>query len=236
MSFLRVAYVASLNRAADTLERLAAVVDADLTKQQAIEEQQAQVEAGVTIWAAVLDGFITESEIVDEVEGLAGNGWMEPDALIDNGVHCANLFLAVMREFIYPLGDAVAPQYALIDDEDLNDLTWRPSPEQARMLRREELIAESTGCRIMARMIETATCGNEEKKGDTKPGRPRMSERDLRIQRLCEENNLDGQWAALARLATDDPEILKLNNGEPITRHVARNAVIGNRKCGENPG
>lgn len=146
---LRVAFAANLNRSADKLERLAATLTtADATQPEILSEMQAQRDAGAAIWGATLQGFLTTPEIVGEVQGLAGNGHTEVDTTAENGAVCANLFLSVMREFIYPIGESVAP-YTVADDEE-----WPMTEAKHAAGRQTELEAEATGCRIIARLIE----------------------------------------------------------------------------------
>ncbi|MCD4726912.1 MAG: hypothetical protein K8R46_04590 [Pirellulales bacterium] len=156
MEYQRVAFAANLTRAADVLDRVAAqAAVADLPKQESLEEMQAQIKAVAAIWGATIAGFLTIPEIKAEVDGLADSGLTEPDSTRNSGADCANLFFAVMREFVYPQGEAVAPYYALIEDE-----RWTPTELEYRMLRKNELRAEATGCRMLAQIITGSSGGS----------------------------------------------------------------------------
>lgn len=148
MEHLRVALAANLNRAAQTLERLAGRGDAEPTAVERLEEMQAHVDAGAALWGAVNRGFLTVPEIVERVDELTEAGYLEPDSLVGSGQESAQLFLGVMTDFVYPLGEATTPTYAICDE-------WEPTDCARVMYRRNELRSESTGCRLLARLIET---------------------------------------------------------------------------------
>lgn len=148
MEYIRIALAANLNRAADTLERLARGAEAEPTSTEQLEEMQAQVDAGAAVWGAVLHGLLKVPEIVEHVDELTASGYTEPDSLVGSGQESANLFLSVMTDFVYPLGEATTPTYSLCD-------RWEPSDDHHAMYRRNELRSESTGCRLLARLIET---------------------------------------------------------------------------------
>jgi hypothetical protein len=164
MDHVRIAFAANLNRSADTLERLAATLTtADPTKQEHLEEMQAQVDAGAVIWGAVLQGFLTTPEILNI--GLAEG---EVDTATGEGVECANLFFSVMREFVYPLGEAVVPRSLCEESE------WAMTDDKRAVMRKRELQNEATGCRILAKLIETPENEViEDKKRDTEKTSPR---------------------------------------------------------------
>lgn len=209
----RIAFAAHLSRSADTLERLAAhLTAADPTKQESLEEMQAQVEAGAAIWASVLRGFLTAPEIVGEVDGLTGDGFTEVDETTDNGVHCANLLFAVMREYFYPLGPTVAPYYALLNDEH-----WQPSDDEQQMLRRTELRNEATCCRMLAHMVGTAATPTV----PTAATLPAATVNDARDKWVYE------QCCELVRYSCISRKVGKKTEWEPLpTVQAVRNAAI----------
>ena len=144
---IKVALASNLYRSADALERLALGVTTELpTTLEELSETQAQVDAGAAIWGAVLQGFLVVPEIVEEVEGVAGNGFTEVNTAYGDGVVCVNLFFSVMSGFIYPLGESVAP-YLAGDDENVSEARYAAG-------RKLRMTAEATGCRIIARLIE----------------------------------------------------------------------------------
>jgi hypothetical protein len=69
---------------------------------------------------------------------------------------------------------------------------------------------------------------------DSGDGRRGKRERDRLIRELATriKTRTTHGWAELAAHANQDEDILKLNGGKRITRDVARNVVIGDRKRG----
>jgi hypothetical protein len=53
----------------------------------------------------------------------------------------------------------------------------------------------------------------------------KLQRRNDHIKQLCKKHRLHGQWAALARLATESPAIAQLGLSA-VTRDVARNAIV----------
>lgn len=213
MNYIHVAFAANLNRSADTLEKLASLIDPDLTKLESLEEMQAQVEAGAAIWGAVLHGLLTVPEIMERVDGLTASGYSEPDTLTNNGAECANLFLGVMQDFIYPMGEAALPTYSLCED-------WEPSEDSRVMYRRNELRSESSGCRILARLIETGKSANvnNEPRGQAVIQTPRYV-----VSNDPPQITIDGTAYALAAKAATFFEALIVANGEWINGHSVVN-------------
>ena len=142
---IRIALVANLNRAADTLDRLANKLADGLTKLDSLDESATYTAAGAAIWDAVLRGFLTVPEIVAHVAALKLEGFPEPETTTDNGMRSSNLFFDAMSSYIYPLGESVAPYESLG-----NDAPCPRTDDDDVLFRRNELRCEATGCRILA--------------------------------------------------------------------------------------
>ncbi|MGA2797775.1 MAG: hypothetical protein ABSE63_09365 [Thermoguttaceae bacterium] len=155
VDYLRIALSGNLSRAADTFESLAdrATGPEPATKIEQIEELQAAIDAGATIWEAVNRGLLNVPVIAALVGQQFGQGRREPDTLGNAKTECANLFLEVMREFLYPHGEGIFPQFSFMKETHDSEMDEKANL-QARW-RKHELQEQATGCRMLAELIKS---------------------------------------------------------------------------------
>jgi hypothetical protein len=130
-----------------------------------VQESQAHIDAGAAVWGAALVNLLNVPEITKRVAELANCGFSEPDTTTNKGAECANLFFDVMSDFIYPMGEAIAPYDSFTDYENCSFT----ADDEIRH-RQSERKAEATGCRILADIVETKSERTADRKTGEKDG------------------------------------------------------------------
>jgi hypothetical protein len=151
---LRHALAINLHRAGDALEDLArrAAGPEAVSRVEGIEESQAYGDAGAAICEAVSRGLLRVPKIASVIGDRVSNGYRG----IGNGSQCANVFLEVMRKFLYPLGVGVFPHFGFqrktYEAKEAGD---KDCVQLQSLWRRHELQERATGCHLLARLVES---------------------------------------------------------------------------------